>query len=218
MAPSFEEWITHCFDHEATQPEWYWDSSLPAWTASDVITVEYVTQTFAESGTILKRFTDAQVAQGLSYIYSNSCSDIMPALFGQEVPQAMRMSCVQSFLDLFTRCFAARCSNHLSHLSESGVNVLNGVCYMWWDVIPICGEPEKAERKDFDALCLTVMQQTLELPSDACRESALHGLGHWHDYYPKLVEQVIQGFIWNNRKIRDPLRNYAYAAQHGDVQ
>ena len=88
---------------------------------------------------------------------------------------------------------------------------------MWWDIAPILGEPDTAAFAERDALILKVMADTLGLDSEACRESALHGLGHWHSYYPDEVQTIIYDFIWKDRKIRDSLRNYAYAAMHGDV-
>ena len=41
---------------------------------------------------------------------------------------------------------------------------------------------------------LQVMESTLQLDSIACRESALHGLGHWQHQYPQRVGEIIDKF------------------------
>ena len=64
---------------------------------------------------------------------------------------------------------------------------------------------------------LDVMTQTLNLDSDACREGALHGLGHWAMYYPKRVAAIIDEFLKKNPDLRPELRNYALGARTGCV-
>jgi hypothetical protein len=66
-------------------------------------------------------------------------------------------------------------------------------------------------------LLLQIVADTLKLDSEACRESALHGLGHWQTCYPEKVNNIIHDFIWKNRYIRNPLRNHSYAAMNGDA-
>ncbi len=62
------------------------------------------------------------------------------------------------------------------------------------------------------------MMQTLCLNSDACRESALHGLGHWHLYHSDKVEDIIDDFLASPAKVSCKLREYALAAREGVVQ
>ncbi|HEU5330793.1 MAG TPA: hypothetical protein VFU78_22060, partial [Thermomicrobiales bacterium] len=72
-------------------------------------------------------------------------------------------------------------------------------------------------RADLDAACLDVMRQTLALDNDACRENALHGLGHWLPYYPAPVEQIIADFLARTPTLRPELLAYARRAQRGAV-
>jgi hypothetical protein len=65
---------------------------------------------------------------------------------------------------------------------------------MWWDMLHFYGKPEDPDCAEVGAACLEVMRMTLDLDSDACRESALHGLSHWQYAYPQQV-QVIQAII-----------------------
>ena len=79
---------------------------------------------------------------------------------------------------------------------------------MWWDFYCWCAS---AHRK-VDAAYLEVMRQTLALPHDACRESALHGLGHWHRACPGKTERIIDDFLAANR-VSEALQRYALAAR-----
>lgn len=96
-------------------------------------------------------------------------------------------------------------------------NPLNGVCYMWWDIIPFYGKSGDARREVFDPHCLDVMEMTLQLPSIACQESALHGLGHWEHAYPDRVKRVIDAFLKANPDVDPELREYALDARVGGV-
>lgn len=193
---SFEDWITFVFDHPLPSPgapNWYCDPDKNSqwWNPSDSpkATVAYLTMLFENATSVLAPFSDAQVRQGLWFLVDNSCSDHLFALLNADVPWMLRKRCISSMCPLFERFFALRCSPHLSHLNEPEANPLNVICYMWWDLLPIDGQPK--DHPEEDAACLDVMQMTLDLASDACRESALHGLGHWHRAYPKQVEALI---------------------------
>jgi hypothetical protein len=214
---SFEAWLQFVFDHPVTDPAWHWSSDADSWAGSAFETLQHFKQTFQESGTALVKYSDEQLNQGFWYLVSNSCSNIAYSLVDISVAWADGKDCIESIVNLFRCCFQARCTSHLSHLNESGANALNSICYMWWDVLPIHGQPESPERRETDETILQVMEKILALPSDACRESALHGLGEWRTYYPSRGEIIVDAFIWQNRKIRDSLRNYAYAARHGDI-
>lgn len=91
---------------------------------------------------------------------------------------------IRAIAALFTRLFARRCSNHLSHFDEKGASPLNSACYMWWDLFPTWGQPEDPVEAKLDAELLAVMSQILAIDSLPCQESELHGLGHWHMHYP----------------------------------
>lgn len=110
---------------------------------------------------------------------------------------------------------------------------MNLVCYMWWEVT-LQGRPkgsyvekmgvspehrgeQMAYVRSFDAdeyrqieyTIIGVMKQILELKSDACRESALHGLGHWSRYYGKAVQNIIDKWLRRHPDLRPELRDYA---------
>ena len=88
---------------------------------------------------------------------------------------------------------------------------------MWWDIIPIHGRPDDPTRKEFDSEALKVLSQILQIPQDACRESALHGLGHWGMYYPGIVA-IIDDFLARTRNLRPELIAYAERAKIGRIR
>jgi hypothetical protein len=214
---SLPNWIAHIFDHPVTEPAWHWSLDAPSWQGSSEHTVTFIADTFERSGELLARFTDAQLNQGFSYLVSASCSDFMFALVEPTIPLANRLRALRSFVPLFEQVMAVRCSPHLSHLDEQPANPLNATCYMWWDILPIHGEPEKPERAEFDAEVLRVLPRLLSIPHDACRESALHGVSEWQFYYPS-VEGGVDEFLARTVGLRPELVSYAQQAKVGNVQ
>jgi hypothetical protein len=216
---TFEQWLTHVFDHpvDNTKQEWYWDSDADWWDGANADTIQFLTQAFENAAVLFQPYTDAQLNQGLWYLMSNACSNHMFALLDSSVPWPARQRCVRSIYKLFAECLAKRCTAHLSHLDEPGASPLNSVCYMWWDIIPLIGQPNNPERSEIDKEILGVLGSTLRLDSIACQESALHGLGHWHLYYPQQVEEMINTFLENHKVMREELRTYAMSAYRGCV-
>jgi hypothetical protein len=216
---TFDEWLIYVFDRpvNAVANEWYWDAEANWWDGSPAEIIQYITQAFENAADVLQPYSDAQLNQGLWFIASNGCSDYMFALLDSIVPWTARQRCIRSIHELFEQCFSARCTPHLSHLDEPGASPLNMACYMWWDLIPIIGQPEEPQHREIDQEILAVFESTLKLDSIACRESALHGLGHWQPYYPRQVEGIIHAFLENQTGLREELRTYAISANRGCV-
>jgi hypothetical protein len=133
------------------------------------------------------------------------------------VPWTERQRYIRSMINLYQDCFATLCTPHLSHIDEPEAGPLNRVCYMWWDIIPIYGMPNDQARIEMDQEILRVMEATLQIDSVACRESSLHGLGHWQLYYPERVQSIIDAFLQTHTGLRDELHSYALQARRGYV-
>lgn len=215
---SFEEWVAHLFDHPTSGPQWYADPEAPYWVGPADVGVAHTTRLFEEPVRWLADYSDAQVNQGLWYLISNGGSDCMTALYDAAVPLADRVGCVRAFGTVFRSLFAARCTPHLSHRDEPGRGDLNAVCYMWWELLPLLGAPEDPTRAALDRAALEVMTAELALPSVACQESALHGLGHWQRGYPREVEAAVDRFLQENAGALAELLAYARSARAGCVQ
>jgi hypothetical protein len=72
-------------------------------------------------------------------------------------------------------------------------------------------------RHEEDQTILQVMRRILDLESEACRESALYGLGHWHLHYPDEVRQLVDEFLGQDPPMSEPFGDYAMAARSGCV-
>ena len=213
----FEDWVAHVFDHEVSDQYWFLDPESGVWAGATDATVEYITRLFEDPLPYIDSYTDQQLNQGLWYVVGSYTGNHMFAVIDPRTPREAANRCVRSFYSFFETVFAKRCSEHLYHLGRTASSPLNAVCHMWWDIIPICGAPEDPARTRLDVEVLRVMLSTLNLQSLACQESALHGLGHWHRWYPKKVRLIIDKFIEINPSIPDQLLKYAEQARIGYV-
>jgi hypothetical protein len=216
--PSYEAWIAHCFDHPVTPQAWYLAPDAPEWEAAPEVTLSYLTRLFNTPNDSIGRFSDAQLNQGFWYLLSNSLSDHMYLLVDASLPEQARLDCLHAIKHLFAELFFKRCTNLPSYGQDPAtLSPLNGICYMWWDVMPIHGEPNDPRRAKFDAAVLTLLREILGIGSFACQESALHGLGHWSYYYRSQARQIIEHYL-DNAPEGAVLDAYARMAADGKVQ
>jgi len=218
---SFKDWLKWVFDHPVSTPEWYWDDRDKlgdiAWREGSAATeIKFMTRLFEAPTRCLTNLSDAQANQGLWFLTGDSCMNCLAHLLDESVAWTERQHCIHSTLTLFTTYFSERCSPHLSHLSESD-NPLNLSCYMWWDHLHTDSRLKEPSTATVNAEIVAVMGQTLDLSNNACRESALHGLGHWYKYRPEQVTQIVNTFVANHSDLRPELLSYARVAGVGRV-
>ena len=212
---AFDEWITYVFDNP---PDYHWfDLFGDEGACPPHVLITYLTRLFEEAGEILQPFSNAQLNQSFWFLLGPD-SDAMRVLLDEHLPWPARRRCTRAIFTLFAECFARRCGSFLSHLDESSDNPLNSICYMWWDLFPTWGWPENARQAELDAELLRVMEQILSIESDACHESALHGLGHWMARYPQQVNATIDAFLAGRPDLRPELKRYAASARTGCIQ
>lgn len=211
------DWIAYLFDHEVTDPAWHFDIDAPYIHLPPAAAAELISETFEKSARLLRPFTDAQLNQGFWFLVSNGGSDHMFCLPDASVPLPLRQRALRSFVPLFEQLMAARCTPVLSHLDEPGTSPLNAACYMWWDILPLHAAPDgDPQNAGFTDDVFSVLGQLLAIPHDACRESALHGLGHWIFYDAKGVA-IIDAFLAREQNLRPELVAYAKAARTGCI-
>lgn len=212
----FDHWVDQLFRRPGEHPPSFASADDEYPVLAPETTLEYVTRLFSDAGTILSRFDDAQVNQGLWELVGAS-GELHPMLF-RGLPWEDRKRGVLSISALYESLFLPRCSPHLSHLDDSGSNPVNSICYMWWDLFPTWGQPGDAEHAARDATLLEVMDRALGLDSVACKESALHGLGHWHVRYPAATRRIIEEFLGREADLEPELLAYAQSAGAGCIQ
>jgi hypothetical protein len=223
-AQPLQMWIDHVFDRPVSDPPWYWATDTMAtstgteeWPEAPGTVVVQIAETFERSGKLLSRFSDVQVNQGLWYLFYQGPPDLMGALLDEGVPLAWRLRALRSFAPLFEQVMAERCSSHLSHLGEKGANPLNGACYMWFDEVLDRFNPKRLIQAQLETDLIGILRVILAIPHDACRESALHGIGHWVGHYPQLADMA-DHFRSGARGLRPELVAYAESARVGNVQ
>ncbi len=211
-------WVAWIFDRPVAKNRWWHAVDEKDWlNVPNAIIVDHIGELFETSLHSLASYSDSQIAQGLEFIVGHG-SEYMFLLADDRIAWPRRERCVRSCSGLYRDLFARRCSSHLSHRDERGAHPLNGICYMLWDMIPIGPEPTLGHRSRLDSVLLDVMIGALQLCSDPCRESALHGLGHWQLGYPEEVEAAIDSFLHTSKRLRPELRHYAENAKRGCVQ
>jgi hypothetical protein len=221
----FEDWVEHAFSHavRGQQNPWYFDADCDWWDPEPTQAVAHLTRLFEDPEPALRYFSDAQIAQGLTYLVNTSASGDSGWLYAQQVAVKDRVHCIEAVGTLFRQLFAPRCTPHLSHLSETDAGSLNGVCYMWWDVFPSVGLADDPHLPRLHDAVLRTLDDILALNSIACQESALHGLGHWHQGHEQQVELSIDRFVERSRLADgssgpDPrILSYAMSARCGCV-
>ena len=217
MNSQYQEWLKHIFDHEVEvkKPQWYFGEDAPAFEASGDEITELLGQTFLNAGKDLTKYTDKQVDQGIWYLAGTSGSDFMSALASSKVPLPKRLEAIGNIYYLYSDCFAKRCTEVLGHSSDEAPP-LNSSCYMFWDICRFSGLEDMLENKETQDDVLNVLEKTLAIEHAACREGALHGLGHIANSCPEKVRLIIDGFLSKN-KLDDKLVTYALKAREGMV-
>lgn len=217
---SFPNWIEHAFSHEVRSygNPWFFDADAPWWDPAPPVAVDYLTRLFADSVAVLEWFSDAQIAQGLTYLMNTSASGDSGWLYNRAVPAAARQGCIEAIAVLFEEIFMPRAAPVLSHLDEPGGNVLNIPCYMWFDVMPSVALADDPDSDGLHAAMLATMERILRLDHVACQEAALHGLGHWYAAYPEQVAIIVDRYLNRGSERRPELTAYVRAARCGCVQ
>jgi hypothetical protein len=220
---SFDEWLTYLFDRPECDygSHWCFDrpDGEPDWDAPREVTADFIARTYEDPKFWMGRFTIAQLAAGLEYTWNPSFSDVGFAIRDEPTPLPLRFRAVRALVPVYQQCFQSFCDAGLSNLGERLDNPMNGACYMYWDVCPFFAGMADGQLQPLELECLRTMETTLQIDHDACRESALHGLGHWRHDHAERVEQVIGDWLKRcKNRLRPELLQYAEAAACGCVQ
>jgi hypothetical protein len=210
-----EQWLAYRFADPSPERPDTRSAGFP-WRGRPECVVVRIAETFENSAALLAPYSDEQLSSGLRYLIDNDQSDAMLQLRNANIDGGTRLRALRSMFPLFRDTMAARCSPRLSFLNPGGGS-LNSLCFMWWDVIPLHGKWAEAPGVNFGHEVIATMRQILDIPHDACRESALHGLGHWQQYYPS-VSAIIDKFLCTTRNLRPELVSYARMAREGAIQ
>ncbi|MCC6154656.1 MAG: hypothetical protein IT367_12895 [Candidatus Hydrogenedentes bacterium] len=221
---SYEEWVNYVFDHPLLKPEWWFQDAesgyLQEWREDKLpkIALDYMTRLFSEPAFLIDRFSRAQIDQGLNFLVSNSCSSHMFVLTNGSLPWSARRACFDAMIPLYAKLMAPVYGNDIAYLDRAPQDPdrPNYACYMWWDVIPLYAKMGGPDSERIDDAVFHIFEEVLKLKSEACLESVLHGIGHWHFDYPERTCEMVESFL-RRTDISPELRRYAEFAARGCV-
>lgn len=219
--PDFPTWFDQIFNNPGDR-KWFWDDSREIWneTHNPALALDYVITLFEDPAFLAENYTLSQIDDGLYYIIWNGLSHYMLHVLDESLPWAQRRRCIASFVPLFEKLIApvyGDLRGGVALTEESAGHYLNFTCFMWWDVIPLWEGTDISEYDDYVNTVFGVFEACLAMPSEACVESALHGLGHWYHGFPERVPNTVDAFL-KHAQISESLREYARHARLGMVQ
>jgi hypothetical protein len=217
---TFDQWVKEIFDRpveEECHASYHrlWLEQSPA------VGLEFVIKLFENPIDYLSGYTEEQIDQGIYIIVFPSCSDHFGCFREGSVDLALRKRCIRSLENLSRKLFAPRCSDDVWIYTKP----LNHICDLLWDILVYAtnnyernpdGTLRDVRVLEIDKEILGTLARILTIPSVACQQSALHGLGHLVDF-AGLGASVIQQYLDNNPDLRSDLREYAQNALVGEV-
>jgi hypothetical protein len=214
---TFEAWLDETFGR-AVVGEFYpqfvhrdvaeWPDPVP-----DTRALEYVTRVFEHPVNSLRFFSDGQIAAGLGELGPGDAH----CLYNRDLPVADRERLIASVGIFFRDFFDRRCIPALSHTARAHISPLNTACYMWWENILMGGTADDPAAEYLHDKDLDVMEAVLQLPNVACKEAALHGLGHDVGRDGR-AGAIIDRFLVDTGSLHPDLAMYARAARSGCIQ
>lgn len=146
---------------------------------------------------MFEKYSSEQLEQGFWFVSGWLCLvRFRGLLWEKRLPLELRVELVKSMFDLFNRLFA--------------VNAFNTICFMWWDIIAYGyymenGKPEDEDGAKIQQAMFETLRRILELDTEECQKSALHGLGHLkHSEMEKTIKDFLRRHI-----VSQELKDYA---------
>jgi hypothetical protein len=197
--------------------EWYFqdDHEDPKLTGLELVVLSG--QVFEDIEEIARPFSERQLCMGLRYLIDGGCSSTCFSFLDDAVPTDQRLRTASSMSHVFEGLFAQHCKQtvQFANLLNGGPLTFAETCYLWWEIFPRHGVPVSPNMESTDHAILQTLEKILAIDNFACKESALHGLGHWAAAQPEEVETLIQRGL---PRIPDVLVAYALNASKGNIQ
>lgn len=213
---TFERWRNAIFTapRHASQYDQMQRGVLPE-EEHDALTLLFLHRLLTTSRELLDRYTHAQIDAGFVEVLGKR--SYLDVLAEAVLPLPLRCECLAGMTSLFRDVFSIVYGNTLGHMNQcTRDGIPNSACYMWWEVDPVLGWVEGAE---VHAAFVQHVTDVLKLDSEACCESALHGLGHWNGPQGrKWVEDLIDEWLAARPHASPLLRRYAGWARSRRVQ
>lgn len=210
---NFDEWVRYVFDHDTDRSEGHWswqvDDDFVWWDElkNPSITIGYLTRLFENAVTLLAPYSDEQIKQGLWFIGMPAHSDHLFAY--AKVTKDEQLKFLEAMYQLYAKFFTARCSKDTFLSDKKNNHPINGICYIWWDLIPILPRGHDAEA---DRAFMDMMERILYIDNELIQYATAHYLilsGFSSD--PKYVAVIMKRFLNSGVAISDKVRGQATA-------
>jgi len=212
------EFVKFLFDRDTSAGLWYLRDDFDAPDLGGEKYLELFRWIMNEATSIAECYSESQLAQGLLCLINPSSSPVTPFFYEERLNVELKSAAIHSMRTIFDALFAKKCTGSARFNEQDSQNkdvTFDYVCFMWWDIFPWHGVPERPSMAAVSDALIQVLADILEIDNFACKESALHGLGHWHSARPQQVEGIINGA---SPRIPSDLLAYAECARSGKVQ
>lgn len=174
---TYDEIVAFVFDHwpeDDVDAKWYWQLE------DDVLieprqAIAFLTQLCVRSAELIERFTAAQIAEGLGYVFGPGghfeCYD---HLWNAAVPWPERQACILAIPRLYADVFGR-------HVDDTA-----SCAFMLWDSIAFdyhcrnCDPATDAEAARVQDAMFVALTSMLASDHPGTIRAAIHGLGHLH--------------------------------------
>jgi hypothetical protein len=243
----YEDWREYLFGSPVgpsgfRESDDWWDEQ-----AAPDLAVEHLTRLFESADTLPRQYPHDQIDRGLWFLAGESghLRPLLEPPVPWARRRRGLLAIGNLYSGLLARVCTNHLG-HLDRGPEPP-DPLNAICYMWWDLFPTWGgerdtraemvmrpgRPSPSARSgrgrqagvggetacptSVGGVLLQVMERTLRLESEPCREGALHGLGHWRAAHPERVTAIVDAWLGEEPAISSELRQYAMSARSGCV-
>ena len=214
---TYQEWLDETFGRAVSGESYpqfvHRDVRDVPESAPDADVLAWLTRVFENPEEELRYFSDRQIAPALWELGPGDAN----CVYNREIPVEARERLIGSVATFFRHFFDKRCVPGLSHNATEHLSPLNTICYMWWEVIFMGGRPDDPNAERLNAKALEVKAEVLQLPNPACKEAALHGLGHMARDHEQ-ARALIDRFLVEQTGAGPELIAYARAARTGCIQ
>ena len=213
---TYKDFVDFLFDRPAniTCLKLFFQDDFIAPEFDNKVIIEHISRVFHDIENLSGLYSEEQLVNGLEYLIDSACGLVCYSFLSSEVAHSSRITAIASMYDVFEKVFDKKCTNTDAPLDRTASSY-NYLCEMWWDVFPRHGFPRNPDMESIDRTILNTITTIFLLENEACKKSALHGLGHWHSEYPEEVEAFITS---QKHKIPESLKVYSERAMAGDVE
>jgi hypothetical protein len=213
----FAEFVALIFDYPITETAPDTSSDHPLWDLDlDSLIrfdpgrhAQHYTQLFSHPAFLIERYSDAQLEAGFGALtfrwgFDGNVSEI---IWNKELGLDKREALVRSMYFLFADLFAGK--------------PLWSACFMWWHELAYCfhqnllSEEQNPDSAFIQEVMFSVLKDILHIPSDDCRQAALHGMNHLR--HPG-TEAYVEAFLNSRQDLSPKLMKYARRCMTFNVQ